>query len=501
MIRNHENYITHQELYNHVGDAGDPHPQYITEARMGAWFTNAGFRSMAYQSSNNVNITGGTITGVNGLLTGAVPVAQQTTANVTNGVLTVGTVQNIGTGSSPQFANVIVTNNPTISTHAANKGWVEAQITSALANSIDNPYLVTTSGLTTALSNYVLKTTTIATQGALSGGGALTGNLTLTVASATNSVVGVARFATDNEVTAGTSTTTMLTPKNLVDKLTAYGIGPLASTTAAGRVELADANETVSGSSSSTNPVVLTLGGVAEAIQRHSYISLNTSGTASAFTASFTPTLPTGDSAFAPPLVLVKFHTAPTNNATLNGLAITHPSGAAIRTGELVANVAYPFFYTGSAFIMHTIVPAYRGTQLTITQNKTIPINAWTNIAWDQTNYGNDGTDVFWSDTVPTRILIPSGVTRIEVVLQMMFQNADAQFIDAQIINTTNNAAKTPAHSNYGNPGRYSFINLTSGPMDVTPADQLNVQVYHNGTTSILGVSGARFYCDIRILK
>lgn len=60
----HPNYVLQSALNAHVAAGGNPHPQYITQSELNEYFYSSGFKSMAYQPSNAVHITGGTIEGV-----------------------------------------------------------------------------------------------------------------------------------------------------------------------------------------------------------------------------------------------------------------------------------------------------------------------------------------------------------------------------------------------------------------------------------------------------
>ncbi len=72
------------------------------------------------------------------------------------------------------------------------------------------------------LADRVLTSRTISTTAPLTGGGALTGNLTIAISAATESAVGAIEVATQAEVTTGTDDTRAITPLKLASALSTY---------------------------------------------------------------------------------------------------------------------------------------------------------------------------------------------------------------------------------------------------------------------------------------
>jgi hypothetical protein len=60
-------YVLLVDFSAHKNSGSNPHPQYVTQHELENYFYTAGFKSLAYQASNNVNITGGVVTNIDGL--------------------------------------------------------------------------------------------------------------------------------------------------------------------------------------------------------------------------------------------------------------------------------------------------------------------------------------------------------------------------------------------------------------------------------------------------
>jgi len=207
--------------------------------------------------------------------------------------------------------------------------------------------------------------------------------------------------------------------------------------------------------------------------------------------------------------------TTPTLNVNnLGAKTILKADGSAIGVGQILEGQLWLFMYNGTNFVLvgasatdsdmvdgfhasqtpgANIIPvggsdgripwgakpAFRGALVKLTANKSINPATVTAIPWDASEYD---TDSIWSSTNPTRLTVPSGITKVRISANITMQGGAASLI---AITTQKNGAGYVGAS-YITPAVQADTgaSLISPVVSVTAGDYFEVLVYHNDTVS-----------------
>jgi hypothetical protein len=139
-------------------------------------------------------------------------------------------------------------------------------------------------------------------------------------------------------------------------------------------------------------------------------------------------------------------------------------------------------------------LPTFRGAMAVKTSNQSVT-SLGAVVSWDAEDYD---TDNIWTSGSPTRLTVPSGVTRIRLVACLR-QGTDAQ-------NVTGNLRKNGSNAFDGNPHGYNYntsggVILVSAVLTVTGGDYFEAFFFPPATMNVTGGSAPRSYFAMEVVQ
>lgn len=140
----------------------------------------------------------------------------------------------------------------------------------------------------------------------------------------------------------------------------------------------------------------------------------------------------------------------------------------------------------------------YRGARVRRTSDQAIANNTATVISWQAEDRDTDG---LWSVGVPTKFVIPAGVTKIELAGNGIFaSNATGQ----RQAYFTKNGATVSGSPNFSGPGLSGAsirFNLTSDVIDVVEGDEFEFVAFQTSGGSLNMTAGTSLWFAIKVIE
>ncbi|MDR6753811.1 hypothetical protein [Deinococcus soli (ex Cha et al. 2016)] len=125
---------------------------------------------------------------------------------------------------------------------------------------------------------------------------------------------------------------------------------------------------------------------------------------------------------------------------------------------------------------------AFRGALVRLVSNTAVPHAADTPIAWGTAVYDTDG---IWSAAVPTRLVVPAGVSRVRITGFVSLQDLGAGTPGIRVCVIKKNGARFPGGQELLMAGQPFLLPADTAAVPVVPGDYFEVCVYQNSGGSV----------------